>query len=201
MMGISSMAFRVACVRDFLSQHGYVVTVRGYNYKSENAVVPDLGNARIKRKKLGEIRSMKDIEGFVPLSGFKTARDWWRQIRQFCKGRMYLYRVQIDDDHISEQERRYEEKEQRTLFDDTPGYVVDRSRFRDWDDVTPAEEYNAYDNCSHALDIRSDPVLRDPALVDLSEYKATAHQDRLEAEARAKERRRERLRQRYEMRA
>ena len=197
-MIISTMRFGVPVVRDFLAQHGCVLTVRGYDYRSETAIVPDLDNIRIKRKKICEIKSVDDLAGFVPLSGFKTARDWWVQIRRFCKGRMYLYRVSIDDDYISQQERDYEKREQQKLFiDDTPGFKVNRTEYRYMDGSTSMEEYNVYDDMSHSLDVRNDPALHDPALVDLSGYKEQAHRDRLEAERRAAERKRERLRKKY----
>ena len=201
-MIISTMRFGVPVVRDFLAEHGCVLTVRGYDYRSGTAIVPDLGNIRIKRKKLGEIKTEEDLNGFVPLSGFKTARDWWVQIRRFCKGRMYLYRVQIDDDYISQQERDYEKREhqratKQLVIDDVPGFEVNRTRYKYMDGSTSMEEYNVYDDMSHSLDIRSDPALHDPALVDLSGYKEQAHRERLEAEARRAERRRERLRKKY----
>ena len=47
---------------------------------------------------------------------------------------------------------------------------------------------------SHPLDIRSDPSLRDPALVDLQPWRDAARQERIDAEQKAFERRRERRR-------
>jgi len=54
-----------------------------------------------------------------------------------------------------------------------------------------------YNDVGHPLDIRNDPAMRDPALVDLTASKAQAHRDRIDADARAAERRRDRLRARY----
>jgi hypothetical protein len=49
----------------------------------------------------------------------------------------------------------------------------------------------------HPLDIRNDPSMRDPALVDLTAAKAQAHRDRIDADERAAELKRERLREIY----
>jgi hypothetical protein len=94
---MTNMAFGVRQVRDFLSNNGCVLTVRGYDYKTTLATVADLDSIKIKRKKVCEIKTIDDLDHFVPLSGFKTAAEWWVQIRRFCKGKMWLYRVQIVD--------------------------------------------------------------------------------------------------------
>ena len=160
------MSFGVPQVRDFLAYQGCVLTVRGYDYKTTSATVPDLNNIQIKRKKVCEIQSIDDLDGFVSLSGFKTVSEWWVQIRRFCKGRMWLYRVQIDQG-IPKQERDYEKRTQQNLF---------------------------IDEGEHPLDIRS--IDDDPAMIDLQPSKDAVHSKRLQEEAGAAERRRERLRER-----
>lgn len=197
---MANMAFGVLCVRDFLAANGHVLTVRGYDYRTGSATVRDLNDIRISRKKVCEILTENELAGFVPLSGFKTAAAWMKQIKRFCKGRMWLYRVCIDDDDISKQERDYETREHRkpnNLIDEAPGFVVDRNAYRDEKDPTTIEEYNVYDDMSHALDIRGTASLRDPALVDLTASRAQAHRDRIDADDRAAERKRDRMRARY----
>ena len=49
----------------------------------------------------------------------------------------------------------------------------------------------------HPLDIRNDPSMRDPALIDLQPFKDAAHRDRIDADERAAERKRERMREIY----
>ena len=169
---MANMAFGVLCVRDFLAANGHVLTVRGYDYRTGSATVRDLNDIRISRKKVCEILTENELAGFVPLSGFKTAAAWMKQIKRFCKGRKWLYRVQIiDDDVIDAQERDYEEREHRRA-------------------------YNLIDDV-HPLDIRSEPAMKDPALIDLQPFKDAAHADRLDADERAAERKRERLREIY----
>jgi hypothetical protein len=113
------MAFGVRQVRDFLAYNGCVLTVRGYDYKTTSATVPELDGIRIKRKTVCEIKSIDDLNGFVALSGFGTVAEWWVQIRRFCKGRMWLYRVQIDDTWLSRQEQDNEKIEQQRMFNET----------------------------------------------------------------------------------
>jgi len=173
----ANMAFGVPQVRDFLAANGCVFTVRGYDYRTQSATVPDLGGIRITRKKVCEIKTIDDLDGFVPLSGFKTASEWWVQIRRFCKGRMWLYRVEIDDTHISKMERDYEKIEQNRI--DNRFHSADRE-FAEM----------------HPLDIRGES--RDPADIDLQPFKDMMHADRIEREARATQRRLERMRARYE---
>ena len=81
-------------------------------------------------------------------------------------------------------------------IDDTPGFVVDRTRYKYMDGSTSTEEYNIYDDMSHSLDIRNDPALHDPADIDLQPFKDAAHADRLATDARRAEARRERMRKR-----
>ena len=179
---ISSMAFGVSQVRDFLKKTGHVLTVRGYDYQTPAAVVPDLGNILITRAKVCEIKSINDLVGFLPLSGFKTVSAWWAQIRKFCKGSMFLYRVQINDQQISKMEEDNERREQTRK--DNLFHAADR-------------EFIA----EHPYDIRSDPGMNDPALVDLAPFKEAAHADRLQREARAAERRTEAMRARQQQNA
>lgn len=94
----SKMSFGVRQVRDFLAANGCVLTVRGYDYTTNSAIVPDLDDIKIKRMKVCNINTIDDLDGFVSLSGFKTVSEWWVQIKRFCKGTMWLYRVQIDND-------------------------------------------------------------------------------------------------------
>jgi len=178
----SKMAFGVSQVRDFLSENGHVATVRGYDYRTTSATVPDLDNIPITRKKVCEIKTIDDLNGFVSLSGFKTVSEWWVQIRRFCKGSMFLYRVQIDDTHISKMEKDAERIEQTRQ-----------------DNITNAADREFI--AGHPFDIRTDPGMRDPALVDLQPYKDAAHADRIEQEARAAERRKEAMRARQQQNA
>ena len=55
-----------------------------------------------------------------------------------------------------------------------------------------------FEDAGHPLDIRSDPSMRDPALVDLQPYKDAVHNDRIQREAEQADRRMERMRKRYE---
>ena len=199
---ISSMSFGVKQVRQFLADSGHVVTVRGYYYKSTRATVPQLNDAQIIRKCLGEVVGENDLKPFVPLSGFKTARDWMKQITRFCKGRKWAYLVKIDDNQISRMERDYEKREHQQVtkqlsIDDIPGFEVNRTEYKYMDGSTATEEYNIYDDMSHSLDIRSDPGLRDPADIDLQPFKDAAHADRIQREARRAERKRERMWKKY----
>jgi len=184
------MSFGVPQVRDFLKYNGYVLTVRGYDYNTGSARVPNLDNILIKRAKVCEIKVIDDLDNFVPLSGFGTAAEWWVQIRRFCKGKMYLYRVTLDEEITTR------ESPQRSPFIDEPkqGFTADRHKFRSEYGSTTTEEYNVYDDQSHALDIRDDPALTDPALVDLQPFKDTAHADRLQRDRRRAERRKEHMR-------
>lgn len=169
----ANMAFGVRQVRDFLASNGCVLTVRGYDYKTTSAIVPELDDIRITRKQICEILTMQELEGFLPLSGFADVRDWWQQIKKFCKGRMWLYRVRIDDNELDRIERDTEKIEQQRL----------------------KNIFNAADREfaeTHPLDIRG--VDTDPALVDLQPHRDAAHADRMQKEARAAERRRERMR-------
>ncbi len=166
---ISKMAFGVKPVQEFLASNGCVLTVRGYDYTTTSATVPQLNDIRIIRSKVCEIKTIDDLNGFVPLSGFKTVSEWWIQIKRFCKGRIWLYRVRIDDTHTSKMESDYEKREQRTLFID--------------------------ETDSHPLDIRHES--KDPADIDLQPVRDAAHADRLQREADATQRRHERMRARY----
>ena len=200
-MALRYMQFNVPVVFDFLEKHRHVLTVRGYDYHTEFAKVEDL-DATIQRVKVCEVKKESDLNGFVALSGFKTTREWWKQINIFCKGRKWLYRVTIiDDGVIDAQERDYEEREHRrahNLIDEgVPGFSVDRNAYRDENDPTTIEEYNIYDGMTHSLDVRRTPSLRDPALVDLTAAKAQAHRERLDADERATERKHERMREMY----
>jgi len=185
----TKMSFGVPQVRDFLKYNGYVLTVRGYDYNTGSARVPNLDNIMIKRVKVCEIKLIDDLDNFVPLSGFGTAAEWWIQIRRFCKGKMYLYRVTLDEDIPELTPTR--ESPQRSLFIDEPemGFTADRHKFRSDYGSTSTEEYNIYDDQSHSLDIRDDPALTDPALVDLQPFKDAAHTDRLQRDRRRAERR------------
>ena len=174
---IPNMAFGVQQVRDFLKRNGCVLTVRGYDYQTMIATVADLNEIRITRKKVCEITTIDDLDGFVSLSGFKTASEWWVQVKRFCKGRMWLYRVQIDDTGLSRQEQDYEKIEQQRMF-------IDMVK----DDIKEFE---------HPYDIRNDPGMNDPALVDLQPHRDAAHTERIQREAQQADRRIERMRTWY----
>ena len=47
----------------------------------------------------------------------------------------------------------------------------------------------------HPLDIRTEPVLRDPALVDLQPFRVAVHKERIEREDAAIQRKHERMRE------
>lgn len=176
---MTNMAFGVRQVRDFLSNNGCVLTVRGYDYKTTLATVADLDSIKIKRKKVCEIKTIDDLDHFVPLSGFKTAAEWWVQIRRFCKGKMWLYRVQIDDSELDRIERDAEKIEQQRLFAEQNAW---------------SNEEEIAEITGHPLDIRD--IDTDPALVDLQPHKDAVHADRIQREARQAELRRERMRER-----
>jgi hypothetical protein len=178
---IPKMGFGVRQVRDFLSQNGCVLTVRGYNYKTQSAIVPELNGIRIKRMKLGEVVNMHDLDGFILLSGFSNVRDWWQQIKRFCKGRMWLYRVQIDDAWLSRQELDNEKIEQQRMFAEQNA---------------GSNEEEIVEIIGHPLDIRG--IDTDPALIDLQPCKNEVHEARMQREAQQAERRRGRMRARYE---
>lgn len=170
---ISKMAFGVPRVRDFLSSSGHVVTVRGFYYKTPRAVVPDLADIPITRRCLGEIVGENDLKPFLPLSGFASVRTWYAQIMKFCKGRKWLYLVQIDHAAPARMERDNEKREQQKL-----------TRFY------PATQ------TPHPLDRLNDS--RDPADVDLAPFRATAHADRMQREQDATQRRHEAMRKKYQ---
>ena len=203
------MSFGVPQVRDFLAYQGCVLTVRGYDYKTTSATVPDLNNIQIKRKKVCEIQSIDDLDGFVSLSGFKTVSEWWVQIRRFCKGRMWLYRVQIDDTWLSRQEQDNEKIEQQQMFTEQNAWsnkeeIAEIIRDQVFDDTpidqvkTSMGEYNCcIGEMSHPRDqIDAQHRYHDPYMIDLQPSKDAVHSKRLQEEAGAAERRRERLRER-----
>lgn len=170
-MTLRYMAFNVPVVFAFLKEHNHVLTVRGFDYRTEYAKVADL-NATIQRVKVCEIMQESDLKGFVTLSGFKTTRPWWKQIKRLCKGRMWLYRVSIiDDDVIDSQEREYELREHQRA-------------------------YNLIDD-THPLDIRASPEIRDPALVDLQPFRDAARLERIRKQEEATAQRREQMREMY----
>lgn len=179
-MTLRYMAFNVPVVFNYLKEHNHVLTVRGFDYRTEYAKVADL-DVTIQRVQVCEINQENDLAGFVALSGFKTTRQWWQQIKRLCKGRMWLYRVTtIDEEGLSPVEREREEKELQRMF----------------------EEQNAWSNeeeiaeiLSHPLDIRTEPVLRDPALVDLQPFRVAVHEERIEREDAAIQRKHERMRE------
>jgi len=166
-MTLRYMGFNVPVVREFLEKHQHVVTVRGYDYHTEFAKVADL-NVTIQRVKVCEIMQESDLNGFVTLSGFKTTRVWWKQIKIFCKGRMWLYRVSIIDDVVIDTQRQEPHLERDQPIDEM-----------------------------HPLDIRTSPELRDPALVDLQPFKDEARADRIRKQEEATARKQERMREMY----
>jgi hypothetical protein len=177
---MTNMAFGVRQVRDFLSNHGHVLTVRGYDYGHESATV--IGIGRIHRKNMGEITTIDDIKPFVTLSGFTDVRDWWQQIKKFCKGRMWLYRVQIDDSELDRIGRDAEKIEQQRLF----------------------AEQNAWSNEEEIAEITGHPLdvqdslreFHDSFMIDLQPHRDAVHEARMQRDARQAELRRERMRER-----
>lgn len=189
-MALRYMQFNVKKVFDFLGKHRHVLTVRGYDYHTEFANVADL-NVTIRRVKVCEIKQESDLNGFVTLSGFKTASEWWTQIKIFCKGRMWLYRCTIIDEELNAPER------EQQHIDDAPGFTVDRNAYRDENDPTTIEEYNIYDDMRHPGDIRRGAELRDPGLVDLQPFRDVARVERIRKDEEATARKQERMRELY----
>lgn len=186
------MDFDVREVRGFLSRTGYVLTVRGYDYRTIYAAVPSLGGIQIMRKKICEITTPADLAGFLPLSGFRTVAEWWRNITRFCKGKMYLYRVTL----IKKQDKQKQDSaklEQQRFRDAELVEIPKQQRFRDWDAPTPAEDYNVFaGTMQHPHDIRDEPT--DPALVNLQPFKDAAKLQREQKAASAAEAKRARMR-------
>ena len=200
-MTLRYMAFNVPVVFDYLREHNYVLTVRGYDYKTEYAKVADL-NATIKRVKVCEITEEEELDSFVVLSGFKTTREWWKQIKIFCKGRKWLYRVHIIDEIVSDTPAQRRERNQQLIGE--YGLSAQEIKRDEREHQREFERQNAWSNedeiaeiLSHPLDIRTEPVLRDPALVDLQSFKAAARADRIKKEEEATERKHERLREMF----
>ena len=207
---ISKMQFGVSQVRDYLVANGCVLTVRGYDYATDTAIVPELENIRITRKKVCEIKTAADLAGFLPISSFDTVRDWWRQIKRFCKGRMWLYRVKIAESFwLTEKEQDKEIHAQTRIFADNNAWstekeISDITKEPIFDDApvdeqrTPTEEYNVFSgSLQHPRDnIDAQHEFHDQFMIDLQPSKDAAHADRLRQEARAAERRRDRMRER-----
>lgn len=196
---ISKMAFGVSH-RDFLKKTGCVLTVRGYDYATESAIVPELGDIWITRKNVCEIQTAADLIGFLQLSGFETVTEWWWQIKRFCKGRMWLYRVQIIDDvDIGMIERDphnlelFLQSEREKLL-----YIPYDDRPHD-EQTTDQNKYSFFSGeVSHPKD-EMDPQHRfcdSSFMVDLQPSKDAAKHERLQREADTAERRRERMRER-----
>ena len=87
---------------------------------------------------------------------------------------------------VYRRERDYEKIEQQRMFAEQNAWSNE-------------DEINGIINESiHPMDIRSDPSMKDPALVDLQPYKDAAHADRMQQERQRAARKREYLRTKYE---
>ena len=127
-MTIPKMAFGVKCVRDFLASNGCVFTVRGFDYRTTAAVVPELGDIMVTRRKVCEITAIDDLTGFLSMSGFNTVSEWWVQIRRFCKGSMYLYLIKITDTWLSREEQDNEKQTQQRVLTEQNAWSKRRDR-------------------------------------------------------------------------
>ena len=74
---ITKMAFGVQQVRDFLAYNGYVLTVRGYDYKTTSATVPT-GNSAMPHPSIST--SMKGAAGCGANARLRTVIDKARRI-------------------------------------------------------------------------------------------------------------------------
>jgi len=206
---MANMAFNVKQVREYLLNYGTVATVRGYHYQTDIAMVQEV-DLRVKRELIFEIFSEQDLTDFVEISGFKTASEWWKQIKHFCNGRMWLYRVTVLEGQLTAEREREEQEHKReyqqSLIDDVMTTQErlyregERNRTYDqFDDgvATPIEEYDLNPHQVHDLDVRRVPELRDPALVDLQPFRDAARLERIEREQARIAKKREILRDRY----
>lgn len=91
---MATMTFLVKPVRDHLSQHGIVYTIRSYQVKwLSDVMVPLVGRCR--REYIGEVLSPVELIPYVNHSGFATVAEWYAKAdSEFIHGRkMYLYKV------------------------------------------------------------------------------------------------------------
>ena len=86
---------------EFLKENGHIYTVRRYRYSLGDRNIQVDGVGTCQRQLVGtHIDTRRDLEPYVYKSGFKTANDWWKKIKEFNKGYVgpfYLYEVTIED--------------------------------------------------------------------------------------------------------
>lgn len=77
---ISKMSFgiekQLACLRVL----GRVFTVRDIDYQADTAIVPQLKNEKVQRRKIATFRYDYDLEPYLRESGFAEVVDWWDMI-------------------------------------------------------------------------------------------------------------------------
>lgn len=91
---VNSMSF-LSNLKTFLREHGEIYTVRRYNYQTRQCDVEGVGCCN--RRLIMRVSSPKDLDPYIPLSGFQTRRDWWSMIQRFVKpgDDMFLFKVVI----------------------------------------------------------------------------------------------------------
>ena len=82
-------------LKKFLKKEGIIYTVRGYDMVEKDVHIEGIGVCH--REPLGEVRDFKDLEQYVPQSGFPSLESWVKKIRRFIQsgGRMWLYKVEV----------------------------------------------------------------------------------------------------------
>lgn len=84
----------------FLKENDYIYTVRKYRYLLTDPYIEVDGVGRCQRARIGQICCKKDLESHVDKSGFKTADDWWKKIKELNKGYVgsyYMYEVTVEE--------------------------------------------------------------------------------------------------------
>jgi hypothetical protein len=79
---MSDMSFLLP-LATFLKEKGEIYTVRHYNYRTRTCDVEGVG--RCGRRLIARIYTWEQLLPYVPLSGFSTVADWWRQINKFIQ--------------------------------------------------------------------------------------------------------------------
>ena len=95
---MNTMAF-LPTLTTFLKTNGCIYTVRKYRYTTSDIEVDGVGIC--KRIFVKQVYGLTDFVDYLLDSGFVLPTQWWKQIRKFIHSgdSMYLYRVEIIDDH------------------------------------------------------------------------------------------------------